>query len=191
MPFANVSDLPERVRDKYGAAGQRAFLAAFNSAWDGTCAERGDERESCAFAVATAAANNVKKADVAQFGKVVKADEEKQILFVPVLVPDVEDTQGDIPPADEIEMAAHRFAKEYASGQAELGLDHETTLAREQAMIVETWIEKADIDYDGNIIPKGTWMFGIHIPDSEIWKSAKEGDRTGASIEGTGFRYPA
>jgi cation transport regulator ChaB len=187
-----MSELPESVREKFGASAQRAFLAAFNSAYDGTCAERGDERDSCAFAVATAAAKNVKKADVAQFGKVVKADDEKQILFMPVLVPDVEDTQGDIPPADEIEMAAHGFAKEYVMGQAELGLDHSgVILNRDQASIVETWIEKADVEYGDETIPKGTWMLGIHIPDAEVWKSAKSGERTGASIEGTGFRYPA
>lgn len=230
MPYSGIDDLPERIRTEYSAKGQRAFLAAFNSAFDGTCAKRKD-REGCAFAVATAAAQRAEKGsmskaieflksfigvleyadadnqpvdvvtdvwtgeptipitvNIAKAGRIVKADDELQVLYLPVLVPDIEDSQGDIVDKAEIQKAAHRFSREYAAGEAELGLDHEMTLDREQAHIVESWLEKQNTDYGTDRIPEGSWMIGIHIPDIDIWKSAKAGERTGASIEGTGIR---
>ena len=188
MPLASVSDLPDSIRSRFGVEGQKRFLGAFNSAFCGTCANRSDQ-EACAFAIATAAAKKgVSPVDLARAGKVVKADDEKQILFVPVLVPDVEDAQGDIVLKEDVEDTANRFLVEYAAGEAELGLDHRETLDRTQAVIVQSWTEKVDATYGTDTIPEGTWMLGIHIPDEAIWKSAKEGDRTGASIEGTGIR---
>jgi len=131
-----------------------------------------------------------KKIRVARSGNVVKADDELQVLYTPVLVPDVEDSQGDIATKEEIRKAAHRFAEEYAEGLTQLGLDHTTTLDRSRAHIVEFWLEKQDVDYGTDVIPEGTWMIGVHIPDAAIWKSAKSGERTGASIEGIGVRTP-
>jgi len=193
MPFASVSDLPESIRSRFGAEGQKRFLGAFNNAHQGVCAARRD-REECAFAIATAAAKKVNKANgtapvnLVRVGQVVKADDEEQILFVPVLVPNEEDHQEDIVLKVDVELAANLFLKEYSVGEAELGLDHTHTLERAEAIIVQSWTEKIDVIYEKDTIPEGTWMMGIHIPDEAIWKSAKEGHRTGASIEGTGER---
>ena len=231
MPYNSVSDLPERIRSKYSPKAQRAFMHAFNSAYDGLCQGR-EDREGCAFAVGTAAAKKTEKSAVSKFidllkglaseleteetvekaidteggttektsksetvsiakaSHVVKADDELQVLYSPVLAPNEIDSQDDITEPEEIRIAAYRFAKEYAAGEAELGLDHKTTLTREQAHIVEYWLEKQDVDYGTDVIPKGTWMLGVHIPDKEIWESAKSGERTGLSIEGTGERTP-
>ena len=54
--------------------------------------------------------------------------------------------------------------------------------------MVEHWLEKSDIQYGDVVIPEGTWMIGVKVPNGDIWKSLKVGDRTGASIEGTGTR---
>lgn len=124
-------------------------------------------------------------------GRIVKADDEKQIAYMPVLVPDIEDAQEDVVTAEDVEAAAHRFAKEYAAGQAQLGLDHRSTLDREAAIVVETWIEKADVTYGEEIVSAGTWMIGVHAADAEVWQSLKTLQRTGASIEGTGIRTAA
>jgi hypothetical protein len=120
--------------------------------------------------------------------RIVKADDEKHLLYCPVLLADTEDAQGDVIPADEVEKAAHRFFKEYTLGTAELGLDHKSTLDREKAHLVESWLAKVDEDYGDEVIPAGTWMVGWHIPDDELWKSAKSGKRSGLSMEGTGLR---
>jgi cation transport regulator ChaB len=59
MPYSSVSDLPPAVKDKYTAHQQAVFLAAFNSAWNGSCKGRKDH-EACCFAIAHAAAQNQK-----------------------------------------------------------------------------------------------------------------------------------
>jgi len=122
--------------------------------------------------------------------RIVKADDEKQILVCPVLIPDVVDAQDDTISADEVEKSAHRFFREYTEGRAQLGVDHEVTLDRESAHLVESWIEKADVAYGEETIPAGSWMVAWHIPDAELWQSAKSGERSGLSMEGTGVRTP-
>jgi hypothetical protein len=137
---------------------------------------------------------------IAKSGAVVKADDELQVLYVPALVPDVEDSQGDVVSAEDIREAAHAFMHDYPlfkeqTGEMSVmgvGVEHEDrhALSREQACLVETWLEKVDTEYGEQKIPEGTWMIGVHIPDKEIWESAKAGERTGASIEGVGKRVP-
>jgi hypothetical protein len=138
--------------------------------------------------------------EIAKSGSVVKADDERQVLYVPALVPDTEDSQGDVVSADDIMAAAHSFMADYplykeATGEVRMmgiGLDHadKNALPREQAYLVETWLEKADTQYGDELVPAGTWMIGVHVPDAEIWESAKSGERTGVSIEGIGTREP-
>ena len=55
MPYDSISDLPEKQVDQYSQHGKKAFLEAFNNAW-----EEYDHDEGRAFAVAHSAA---KKAD--------------------------------------------------------------------------------------------------------------------------------
>lgn len=201
MPFQNVSDLPPRIKSQFGAEGQRAFLGAFNSAFDGTCKDD-PNREGCAFGVATAAAKKAEKsihgpgddkrrkkfaADV----RVFKADHERQIMFGVVLEPEFEDTQGDVITAEDVELAAHRFAAAYALGKAQLGLDHEVLMDRDDAVLVETYIAPVEFESGGMTIRKGAWVIGVHIPDVALWKSVQEAERTGFSIGGSGVREAA
>jgi cation transport regulator len=51
MPYQKIEDLPNSVRDALPTAGQKMFLAVFNSAWSGDCKDR-DDRDSCAFRIA-------------------------------------------------------------------------------------------------------------------------------------------
>jgi hypothetical protein len=138
--------------------------------------------------------------EIAKSGSVIKADDERQVLYVPALVPDTEDSQGDVVSADDIMAAAHGFMADYplykeATGEVRMmgiGLDHadKNALPRERAYLVETWLEKTDTQYGDELVPAGTWMIGVHVPDAEIWESAKSGERTGVSIEGIGTREP-
>jgi cation transport regulator ChaB len=236
MPYARNADLPERVRNMFGAKGQEAYRKAFNAAHAGTCRGGGRQgnRESCSHAVATSAAKRTEAmskageffkalffkqqpkpepvvikftqeppddtVQVAKSGSVVKADDELQVLYVPALVPEEEDSQGDVVSAEDIREAAHAFMHDYPLFKEQdgglstmgVGVEHAErhALSREQACLVETWLEKVDTEYGEQKIPEGTWMIGVHIPDKEIWESAKAGERTGASIEGVGKRVP-
>ncbi len=54
MPYGTIEELPAEAR-KLPEQGQKIFLAAFNSAYSGTCKDRGADREACSFAVAWSA----------------------------------------------------------------------------------------------------------------------------------------
>ncbi len=124
-------------------------------------------------------------------GRIVKQDTPKQVVTLPVLIPGVEDSQGDIMSVDEVEASAWQFAKDYAAGEAELGLDHKgAPLSRTEAAVVESWTEKSDTTYGDVLVPRGTWMVSIHLKNNAVWDSVQSGERSGASIDGTGFREP-
>lgn len=75
MPYEDVQDLPEEVK-QLPEHGQKIFLAAFNSAYDGTCKDKGDKRESCAFSIAWVAV----KQKYQKVGDVWKATEETKSI---------------------------------------------------------------------------------------------------------------
>ena len=63
MPYASLADLPASIKDALPKHGQEIFRAAFNSAYDGTCADR-DDREACSNAIAwTAVKTKYKKSE--------------------------------------------------------------------------------------------------------------------------------
>lgn len=59
MPYKNIDDLPEQVRDNLPKHAQEIFLAAYNNAWDeykNAKDRKGDaDREETSFKVAWAA----------------------------------------------------------------------------------------------------------------------------------------
>ena len=124
-------------------------------------------------------------------GRIVKQDVQQQVVTLPVLIPGVVDSQGDLMTAEDVQESAWQFSKDYSVGEAELGLDHEgAPLSRAEAAVVESWLEKADIAYGETFIPKGSWMVSIHVKNDAVWDSLQSGQRSGASIDGTGFREP-
>lgn len=56
MPYASIDELPAAVRDQYGPKQQRAFLAAYTSAYDTCQADGGEDCEQQAFAIGHTAA---------------------------------------------------------------------------------------------------------------------------------------
>ncbi len=54
MPYSSIDELPSQVQS-VPAHGKEIFLAAFNSAYDSTCKDKGDQREQCSFQVAWSA----------------------------------------------------------------------------------------------------------------------------------------
>lgn len=62
MPYKSIDELPDSVKGSTSKHEQEIFLAAFNSAWEGTCKER-DDKEECAFKIAWSAVKKNKEAE--------------------------------------------------------------------------------------------------------------------------------
>lgn len=120
--------------------------------------------------------------------RVAKVDDEKRLVYGVVLEPDVEDTQGDVAAAGEIEKAAHRFLY----NRRPIGLQH-IALAPDGVRPVESFVAPCDFVYDENpdqLIRKGSWVLVAHINDEIVWKAARDDVFTGWSVAGTGTRRP-
>jgi hypothetical protein len=119
-----------------------------------------------------------------------KIDEERQMLFGPVLIPDQlilrRDEEGDYYirySAKVIEQVAHDFIKK--NRQHNHTLEHE--MAINSATVVETWIKESEADKSvmlGFDLPVGTWFVGTKIDDPKMFELAKTGAVKGFSIEG-------
>lgn len=51
MPWKNITDLPPEIRENLPAEAQKLFLGSFNGAYDGTCKDKGDDKEACAISI--------------------------------------------------------------------------------------------------------------------------------------------
>ena len=102
-------------------------------------------------------------------------DESKRVVYGPVLVPNIADSDGDIVTADKIELVAHKFLEDYRL------MEHMHTL-RSVARPVESYIAPVDLHFNGVKVPKGSWVVGAHVVDDEAWKSVQAGQLTGFSV---------
>lgn len=120
-------------------------------------------------------------ASFSTFGKIVKTDSENHFVTGVVYEPMSLDTQGDYMTADEIQKAAHWYAKN-GSG---VDIQHDEEKL-EGAAVVESWIAKADFTLDKTDIKKGTWLMTVEISDPDIWDKIEKGELTGFSMGGKG-----
>ena len=111
----------------------------------------------------------------------------KQIVFGPVLIPNVEDLQGDIITEEEIENAAY----DYMIKSRVTGFRHQEEL---NAVIVESYIVKNDswfrTEGSDKYIPKGSWVIGMKILDDKVWQGVLDGTFNSFSIGGWGTSTP-
>jgi hypothetical protein len=114
---------------------------------------------------------------------ILKAEDDKQMVFGVVLSPEEFDLQGDIIAADEIEKTAHNFMKEYRV----VGLGHEK---KANAKVIESYIARKAFDMNGEKVKKGAWVLGVHVEDKNLWNQIKSGEIKSFSIGGTGQRKP-
>lgn len=112
--------------------------------------------------------------------RVIKSD-EKQIIYCVVLEPEVEDLQGDVVSAEEIEKAAH----DYMVFSRTIGDAHKSWT---EAAPVESFIAPVDMVVEGESIKKGTWVMAIKVFAPAMWEAVKSGAYTGVSIGGQAFR---
>ena len=111
-----------------------------------------------------------------------KAEEYEDHTFVlgPVLVPDIEDAQGDIINAEEIEKAAH----EYLAESATPGVMHAAMLGSRDAQVVESYITRVVMKNGDVELPIGTWMLAMNVYSAKLRKFIKDGKLRGFSIGG-------
>jgi len=119
--------------------------------------------------------------EVNRTSKLVKS--AKQLVYCVVAEPEVEDLQGDILSADEIEKMAHGYM-----------LDHrvifDSHTAPAAAAPVESFIAPVDMEVEGEQIKKGSWVLTIKVQDPELWAAIEKGLYNGVSIGGSGVRTP-
>lgn len=109
---------------------------------------------------------------------VTKAEDEHQLVYGVVYEPDVEDAHGDSMAAEEIEKAAHKFLKDFRN------IDTQHDFEAGAGELVESYIAPVEMDIDGEIITKGSWVI-VTKATEEIWEQIKKGEFTGYSMAGT------
>lgn len=109
-----------------------------------------------------------------------KIDDERQLVYGEVYIPDVPDSHGDFMTAIEIEKMAYGFLM----GGLVSKIDVEHNLEESGSFVVESFIaRKGDPDF----IEK-SWVLGVHITDPEKWAMIKNGELNGFSMFGKGKR---
>jgi len=116
--------------------------------------------------------------------EIIKIDQEQRIITGIVLEPDVEDANGDIISAEEIEKSAYDFLSNYGQGR-KIRLMHSED---RDIDLIESWIQKNDAKYNGKTVKAGTWLISTKVNDEEIWEKIKDGTITGFSVKGLGKR---
>lgn len=118
---------------------------------------------------------------------ILKADEERRIVYGVVLEPDrmEGDTQGDVVSKEDIELAAHR----YLYRREPIG-DQHGQMAPPTVRPVESYIAPCDFELNGEPVLKGSWVLVAHVPDERLWEQVKKGEKAAWSVAGTGRRSP-
>ena len=108
---------------------------------------------------------------------VIVKNEERQIVFGPVLIPNEPDHDGDRISPEKIEQVAHTFNEQYGN----IDLQHSLNNV---GKMVESYIAPSDLTFGEITVPKGSWMMGVRVTDSASWAAVKSGKLTGFSIMG-------
>ncbi len=107
--------------------------------------------------------------------KIVKYQDERQIVVAEIYAPMITDTHGDFMTADEIADMAYGFMKSGRLDQVDIGHDNQLYGCH----VVESFIARED---DSVFIP-GSWVVGVWVPSPEIWSAIKRGELNGFSME--------
>lgn len=106
-----------------------------------------------------------------------KLDEEKRLVTGIVLQPEVVDAHGDVISVEEIEKTAHEFMEKFRA----IGEQH---LELAEAVPVESFTAKDDMELGGEKVLKGSWVLTVKVLNDELWEAVKNGSYTGFSIGG-------
>lgn len=121
------------------------------------------------------------QAQFTTYGRIIKADAQAHLITGIVYEPMTEDTDGNFMTAEEIEKAAHWFAKH--SNRIDLQHNFE---ALEGAYVVENWVAKSDMVVGDEEVKKGTWLITVETENAAVWDAVQKGELTGFSMGGIG-----
>lgn len=133
--------------------------------------------------------------------EILKRDDERRLIYGPVLIPENFDLQDDIISAGEIENAAHNYLVKLSfhddpeflqslgmNAVSKRGFMH--TEFNRKIAVVESYIAPVDFEMGGRTITKGTWVGVVKVFDDEVWNLVKAGRITGFSIGGRSRSIP-
>jgi hypothetical protein len=109
--------------------------------------------------------------------KIFKADEVKHLVYGVVLEPEVQDLQGDIYSADEVEKACHRWMIEYQ----QINEQHQR---QADARPVQNYIAPQDLQIGGQTVKAGSWVLVTKIFNVDLWDAIVAGELNSYSIGG-------
>ena len=104
-----------------------------------------------------------------------KSDDELQIVYAEVYVPNVPDSQQEFMTCEGVRKAAHKFLKKGFVNK----VDTQHNGIENGSYVVESFIARKD---DPDFIAD-SWVVGVHIPDGELWSMVKKGELNGFSME--------
>ncbi len=110
-----------------------------------------------------------------------KSDDELQIVWGEVYVPNIPDTQEEYMTAVEIEKIAHKFMMDGLTVGA-VDVEHDGDV-RPTCYVVESFIARAG---DPDFI-EGAWVAAVKICDTELWEAVKSGEFNGFSMKASVF----
>lgn len=115
--------------------------------------------------------------------KVKKADKELQRVWGEVYIANRIDTHGHMMLPDDVRKLAYSFMRK------ELGKSIDTQH--------DNWpngsypIESFFVDYEHPVYEMNSWVLGIQVTDTKVWKQIKSGELAGYSFEGTAIEKDA
>jgi len=187
---ADINELTDRNKEEEGLAEMKDLHERFNV----VMSMFGDDD------IPVVATEEGETSTVKSF-EILKRDEERRLVFGPVLIPENFDLQEDIIGEDEIENASHNYMIKHSfqndpeflesiglNTRSERGYMH-TEFNRKLA-VVESYIAPVNFEMNGRPIKKGTWVAVVKVFDDEVWNLVKAGRITGFSIGGRSRSIP-
>jgi hypothetical protein len=104
---------------------------------------------------------------------IVKTDSLLQVVFAELYAPDIVDSQRDFMTRDEIRKSCWGFMK---SGRNEIDVEHDGVVTT--CAVVESFIARDD---DPVFVP-GSWVLGVHVPETELWGRIEKGELNGLGL---------
>ncbi len=119
-------------------------------------------------------------ADVSDRCFIKKFDDELQVFWAEVYIPDIPDSQGDFMTAPDI----RKMQMEHMMRGDIHKIDVQHDNAEYGTFSVESFIARPD---DPTFI-EGAWVQGIHVQDPVLWKQIKDGELNGLSMQAAAVR---
>jgi hypothetical protein len=120
-------------------------------------------------------AKKAENSDLRFYASVKKADDELQIAWGEVYVPNVPDTEGDFMSPIEVRKMAYHFMAKSQMRASDTQHDNRPN----GSIVVESFIVR---EGDQDFI-EGAWVVGMHVADPELWAKVKKGEINGFSLQ--------